>query len=91
MLGTHGRFFGAAAHATERIGVMTYVTCPTIRYNPVIVAQKAATLQILSGDRFRLGLVAAENLNEHVVGKRWPAVGPARDGPRSHRDHLPAV
>lgn len=66
---------GAAAHATERIGLMTYVTCPTIRYHPVIVAQKAATLQILSGDRFRLGLGAGENLNEHVVGKRWPAVG----------------
>ena len=66
---------GAAAHATERIGLMTYVTCPTIRYHPAMVAQKAATLQILSGDRFRLGLGAGENLNEHVVGKRWPAVG----------------
>ena len=66
---------GAAAHATERIGLMTYVTCPTIRYHPAVVAQKAATLQILSGDRFRLGLGAGENLNEHVVGKRWPAVG----------------
>ncbi|MBV9804563.1 MAG: TIGR03557 family F420-dependent LLM class oxidoreductase, partial [Solirubrobacterales bacterium] len=25
--------------------------------------------------RFRLGLGAGENLNEHVVGQRWPAVG----------------
>jgi G6PDH family F420-dependent oxidoreductase len=66
---------GAAAQATDRIGLMTYVTCPTIRYHPVVVAQKAATLQILSADRFRLGLGAGENLNEHVVGKRWPAVG----------------
>jgi G6PDH family F420-dependent oxidoreductase len=66
---------GAAAQATDRIGLMTYVTCPTIRYHPAVVAQKAATLQILSGDRFRLGLGAGENLNEHVVGKRWPAVG----------------
>jgi G6PDH family F420-dependent oxidoreductase len=65
---------GAAAQATERIGLMTYVTCPTLRYHPVIVAQKAATLGILSGGRFRLGLGAGENLNEHVVGKRWPAV-----------------
>ena len=32
-------------------------------------------MQILSGNRFRLGLGAGENLNEHVVGKRWPAVG----------------
>ena len=66
---------GAAAQATERIGLMTYVTCPTVRYPPAIVAQKAATVQILSGNRFRLGLGAGENLNEHVVGRGWPAVG----------------
>jgi G6PDH family F420-dependent oxidoreductase len=66
---------GAAAQATERIGLMTYVTCPTIRYHPALVAQKAATLGILSNDRFRLGLGSGENLNEHVVGQRWPAVG----------------
>ncbi len=59
---------GAAAQATERIPLMTYVTCPTIRYHPAVVAQKAATMQILSGNRFRLGLGAGENLNEHVVG-----------------------
>jgi G6PDH family F420-dependent oxidoreductase len=66
---------GAAANATERIGLMTYVTCPILRYHPAVVAQKAATVQILSGNRFRLGLGAGENLNEHVVGERWPAVG----------------
>jgi G6PDH family F420-dependent oxidoreductase len=66
---------GAAAQATERIPLMTYVTCPILRYHPAVVAQKAATVQILSGNRFRLGLGAGENLNEHVVGKRWPSVG----------------
>jgi G6PDH family F420-dependent oxidoreductase len=66
---------GAAAQATERIGLMTYVTCPTLRYHPAIVAQKAATMQILSSGRFRLGLGAGENLNEHVIGRGWPAVG----------------
>jgi G6PDH family F420-dependent oxidoreductase len=66
---------GAAAQATERIGLMTYVTCPTLRYHPAIIAQKAATTQILSDGRFRLGLGSGENLNEHVVGKRWPSVG----------------
>jgi G6PDH family F420-dependent oxidoreductase len=66
---------GAAAQATERIPLMTYVTCPTLRYHPAVVAQKAATMQILSGGRFRLGLGAGENLNEHVVGERWPMVG----------------
>jgi G6PDH family F420-dependent oxidoreductase len=53
---------------------MTYVTCPTLRYHPAVVAQKAATLGILSDGRFTLGLGAGENLNEHVVGQRWPAV-----------------
>jgi G6PDH family F420-dependent oxidoreductase len=66
---------GAAAQATEQIPLMTYVTCPILRYHPAVVAQKAATVQILSGNRFRLGLGAGENLNEHVVGKRWPSVG----------------
>jgi G6PDH family F420-dependent oxidoreductase len=66
---------GAAAQATERIGLMTYVTCPILRYHPVVVAQKAATVQVLSGGRFRLGLGAGERLNEHVVGARWPSVG----------------
>jgi G6PDH family F420-dependent oxidoreductase len=66
---------GAAAQATERIGLMTFVTCPILRYHPAIVAQKAATVQILSGNRFRLGLGAGENLNEHVTGQGWPSVG----------------
>ncbi|EGG46982.1 LLM class F420-dependent oxidoreductase [Streptomyces griseoaurantiacus] len=64
---------GAAAQATSRIPLMTYVTCPTFRYHPAVVAQKAATLQLLSEGRFRLGLGAGENLNEHVVGSGWPA------------------
>jgi G6PDH family F420-dependent oxidoreductase len=66
---------GAAAQATERMPLMTYVTCPLIRYHPVVVAQKAATVQNLSGGRFRLGLGAGERLNEHVVGVPWPSVG----------------
>ena len=65
---------GAAAQATARIPLMTYVTCPIVRYHPAVVAQKAATLQILSDGRFSLGLGAGENLNEHVVGGGWPPV-----------------
>jgi len=64
---------GAAAQATSRIPLMTYVTCPTFRYHPAVVAQKAATVQLLSEGRFRLGLGAGENLNEHVVGGGWPS------------------
>ncbi|MVU82609.1 TIGR03557 family F420-dependent LLM class oxidoreductase [Nocardia sp. ET3-3] len=65
---------GAVAQATESIPLMTYVTCPTLRYHPVIVAQQAATLQILSGGRFTLGLGSGESLNEHVVGAGWPGL-----------------
>ncbi|MFJ2828235.1 LLM class F420-dependent oxidoreductase [Streptomyces sp. NPDC087263] len=64
---------GAAAQATERIPLMTYVTCPTVRYHPAVIAQKAATMQQLSEGRFRLGLGSGENLNEHVVGAGWPS------------------
>jgi G6PDH family F420-dependent oxidoreductase len=63
---------GAAAQATERIPLMTYVTCPIVRYHPAVVAQKAATMQLLSDGRFTLGLGAGENLNEHIIGGRWP-------------------
>jgi G6PDH family F420-dependent oxidoreductase len=63
---------GAAAQATDRIPLMTYVTCPIRRYHPAVVAQKAATMQLLSDGRFTLGLGAGENLNEHVVGGGWP-------------------
>ncbi|MFE2754196.1 LLM class F420-dependent oxidoreductase [Actinosynnema sp. NPDC059335] len=65
---------GAVTQATERVELMTYVTCPTVRYHPAVVAQKAATVQLLSGNRFTLGIGAGENLNEHVVGRGWPPV-----------------
>lgn len=66
---------GAVSQATDQLGLMTYVTCPTFRYHPAVVAQKAATLGLLSGDRFTLGLGAGENLNEHVAAPNgWPPV-----------------
>jgi G6PDH family F420-dependent oxidoreductase len=65
---------GAVSVATEHVDLMTYVTCPTMRYHPAVVAQKAATVQELSGGRFTLGLGAGENLNEHVIGRGWPPV-----------------
>ena len=66
---------GAIANATRRIGLMTAVTCPIMRYHPAIVAQGAATMAVLSDDRFVLGLGAGERLNEHVVGEGWPGIG----------------
>jgi G6PDH family F420-dependent oxidoreductase len=65
---------GAIAAKTERIGLATGVTCPTVRYHPAIIAQAAATLAIVSDNRFTLGIGAGERLNEHVVGQGFPSV-----------------
>src|SRR3954463_14138636 len=65
---------GAVAQATSRIDLMTYVTCPRLRYRPPVVAQQAAPLAALSDGRFTLGLGAGETLNEHVVGEGWPPI-----------------
>lgn len=65
---------GAIASATDRMGLMTAVTCPIMRYHPAIIAQGAATMGILTGGRFTLGLGSGERLNEHVVGEGWPGL-----------------
>lgn len=65
---------GAVAQATSKVEIATMVTCPIVRYHPVIVAQMAATVGVLSEGRFRLGVGTGERLNEHVVGFGWPAI-----------------
>ena len=64
---------GGIALATERLVVGTGVTCPTIRIHPAIVAQAAATAASMLPGRFFLGVGTGENLNEHVLGQRWPS------------------
>jgi coenzyme F420-dependent glucose-6-phosphate dehydrogenase len=64
---------GGIAEATERIELATGVTCPLIRTHPAIVAHAAATAGAMLPGRFTLGLGTGENLNEHVLGDRWPA------------------
>lgn len=63
---------GAMSQATESIRIGTAVTAPIIRIHPAIIAQAAATAASLLPDRFILGLGTGENLNEHVIGARWP-------------------
>ncbi|MBP2471713.1 G6PDH family F420-dependent oxidoreductase [Crossiella equi] len=65
---------GAVTQRTSEVELMTYVTCPLFRYHPAVVAQQAATVQLLSGNRFTLGLGAGENLNEHIAVPGWPPV-----------------
>ena len=78
---------GAVAQATGRVGLMTYVTAPTFRYHPAVVAQQAATLQIVSGDRFTIGLVPASgstNTSSVAVGGSRHQAGQAGGGAGGH-------
>ena len=65
---------GAVSQATERLQLLTGVTCPTTRIHPAIIAQAAATAATLLPGRFSLGVGSGENLNEHILGDRWPPV-----------------
>ncbi len=64
---------GGIAQATERLRLGTGVTCPTIRIHPAIIAQAAATSAVMMEGRFFLGVGTGEELNEHILGDRWPA------------------
>jgi coenzyme F420-dependent glucose-6-phosphate dehydrogenase len=64
---------GAIAVSTKRLRLGTGVTCPTIRIHPALVAQAAATAGALMPGRFFLGVGTGENLNEHILGDRWPS------------------
>ena len=58
--------------ATTEMKVTTGVTCPLVRIHPAIVAQAAATSQLLLDGRFVLGVGTGEALNEHILGDHWP-------------------
>src|SRR6266511_4121220 len=64
---------GGIAQATSEFRIGTGVTCPLIRIHPAIVAHAAATTACLMPGRFFLGVGTGENLNEHVLGAKWPA------------------
>jgi len=57
---------------TKGVALGTAVTCPTLRYNPAVLAQAFATLESLCPGRVFLGVGTGEALNEVPVGCRWP-------------------
>lgn len=65
-------WLGAVAARTSRILIGTSVLTPTFRYHPAVIAQAAATLGLLSDDRFILGVGTGEALNEVTLGLPWP-------------------
>ena len=64
---------GGITQATKRLRLGTGVTCPTMRIHPAIVAHAAATSAAMMPGRFFLGVGTGENLNEHILGRHWPA------------------
>ncbi|MEV4456071.1 LLM class F420-dependent oxidoreductase [Microbispora sp. NPDC049633] len=78
---------GAVSQATS-LPVTTAVTCPIIRIHPAIIAQAAATAQILLDGRFRLGVGTGEALNEHILGDQWP---PAEERQRMLEEALDVI
>jgi len=63
---------GGVAQATDSLRVGTGVTCPTVRIHPAIIAQATATTAAMFDGRFFFGVGTGENLNEHILGDRWP-------------------
>lgn len=58
------------AHAQSWMG--TTVTCPTMRYNPAIVAEAFATVSNHYPGRIFLGVGSGEALNEKAATGAWP-------------------
>src|SRR5215213_2046359 len=63
---------GAVAANTTGVGLGTFVSCPTMRQHPALVAQAAATVAELAPGRMFLGLGTGERLNEHITHDEWP-------------------
>jgi len=63
---------GGIAATTNKLRLGTGVTCPTMRIHPAIIAQAAATAAAMMPGRFFIGVGTGENLNEHIVGEKWP-------------------
>ena len=63
---------GALGQRTRRAWMGTTVTCPTLRYNPAVVAEAFASLSLLYPGRIFLGVGSGEALNEEAASGVWP-------------------
>src|ERR671918_616988 len=74
--GGYGNFtwvwIAAAAERTKKMKFVTGVTAPIYRYNPAIIAQAFASLDVLYPGRIGLGLGTGEAMNEVPLGYDWP-------------------
>lgn len=63
---------GAVGERTNPAWIGTTVTCPTLRYNPAVVAGAFASLSLLYPGRVFLGVGSGEALNEQAGTGIWP-------------------
>lgn len=62
----------ALGQKTNHIWMGPTVTCPTFRYNPAVVAEGFASLDLLFPGRIFLGIGSGEALNEEAATGSWP-------------------
>jgi TAT-translocated FGD2 family F420-dependent dehydrogenase len=62
----------AVGQRTKRVWMGPAVTCPTFRYNPAVVAEGFASLNLLYPGRIFLGIGSGEALNEQAAIGSWP-------------------
>lgn len=62
----------ALGQRTNSIWMGPAVTCPTLRYNPAVVAEAFASLSLLYPGRIFLGIGSGEALNEEAATGEWP-------------------
>ena len=74
--GGYGNFIwvwlAAAAERTKKMQFVTGVTAAVYRYNPGIIAQAFASLDVLYPGRISLGVGSGEAMNEVPLGFDWP-------------------
>jgi TAT-translocated FGD2 family F420-dependent dehydrogenase len=62
----------ALGQRTKRVWIGPTVTCPILRYNPAVVAEAFASLDLLAPGRIFLGIGSGEALNEQAATGLWP-------------------
>ena len=66
-------WLGAAGQATSAVSLGPAVSAIVHRYNPVVMAQQAATLELMNPGRAFLGVGSGEAMNEVPAGLDWPS------------------
>ena len=68
-----GYGLAVSAERTKSMEFVTGVTAAVYRYNPAIIAQAFASLDVLYPGRIGLGVGTGEAMNEVPVGFDWPS------------------